>query len=123
MANAESTQSIIFQVHDTGGQAYDVLLRVAEQAASGTLVIRPAGGATQEHALTQMHKSRDGKTVTFHTGMATATLTVEESYTPPRLHLVARVFFPVVDATYTLSQAEQERLVAWLNALRLRELS
>ena len=123
MANVEPTQNITFQVHDAGGQAYDVLLRVAEHAASGTLVLTPAAGATAQYSLTQMQKSRDGKTVTCQTGMATATLTVEDGYTPPRLHLVARVFFPVVDATYTLSQAEQERLVAWLNALRLRELS
>lgn len=123
MANAEPTQSITFQVHDTGGLAYDVLLRVAEQAASGTLVLTPAAGATEQYTLTQMQKSRDGKTVTCQTGMATATLTVEDNYTPPRLHLVARVFFPVIDTTYTLSQAEQQRLVAWLSALRLHELA
>jgi hypothetical protein len=123
MANAEPMQSITFAVRDTGGQAYDVLLRVAEQTASGSLAFTPAAGVTEQYPLTQIQKSRDGKTLTCHTGMATATLTVEDGHTPPLLHLVVRVFFPVVDTAYTLSQAEQHRLVAWLNALRLPELS
>lgn len=112
-----------FQVHDVDGQAYNVLLQVAEHAASGTLVITPAAGTPQQYGLTQMQKSRDGKTLQCHAGPATVTLTVEDSSTPPRLHLVARVFFPVVDTTYTLVKAEQERLVAWLNTLRLPAVS
>jgi len=123
MAHTDSTKSMTFQAHDAGGQVYNVLLRVEEPAASGTLALTPEAGATQQYTLTQMQKSRDGKTLQCHTGAATATLTIEDSYTPPRLHLVARIFFPVVDATYTLSQAEQERLVAWVNTLNLRALS
>lgn len=123
MAHAEPTRSITLRVHDVGGQAYDVLLRVAEQTARGTLVLTPATGAPQQYTLTQIQKSRDGKTVTCHTRMATATLTVDDGSTPPRLRLVARTFFPLVDATYTLSQADQQRLVAWVRALRLHELS
>jgi hypothetical protein len=50
-------------------------------------------------------------------------LTIEDAHTPPRLHLVARVFVPVVDSLYTISQAEQERLVAWINTLSVGVLS
>jgi hypothetical protein len=123
MANADTAKSITFQVHDTGGQGYDVLLRVVEQAASGTLVITPEAGKTQQYALTQMQTSRDGKTLTCHSSAATVTLTIEDGSPSPRLHLVARVFFPVVDATYTLSQAAQERLLAWMHSLCLPELA
>jgi hypothetical protein len=112
-----------FQVHDTGGQAYNVLLRIEEHAASGTLVLTPEAGPSQQYLLTKMQKGRDGKMLQCRTGAATVRLTIEEGYTPPRLHLVARVFFPVVDATYTLHKTEQERLVAWLHALRLYELA
>jgi hypothetical protein len=124
MAPAESTQQIAFQVQDTEGHAYSVLLRVDAKAAQGTLVITPcAAGETRQHELSQLQKSRDAKTLRCKTGVATATLTIEDEPTPPRLHLVARVFFPVLDMTYTLSQVEQERLVAWINTLSLGVLS
>jgi hypothetical protein len=123
MANAESSKSMTFQVQDAEGQAYNVLLRVQEHAASGTLVLTPETGAPQQHLLTRMQKGRDGKTLQCYTGAATVTFTIEEDYTPPRLRLVARVFFPVLDTTYTLSKTEQEHLVAWLHALHLPELS
>lgn len=123
MPNADPSKSITFHARDIGGQVYNVLLRVEEHAASGLLVITPEAGAPQEYPLTQIRKSRDCKTVRCHTGAATVTLSIEESYTPPHLHLVAQVFFPVVDATYTLSQVEQEHLVAWVRTLRLHELA
>ena len=124
MAQAASTQQMALQVHDTEGRAYSVLLRIDEKAAQGTLVLTArAVGDTRQHALTQLQKSRDGKTLMCKVGAAAATLTIEDEQTPPRLHLVARVFFPVVDTTYTLSQAEQQRLVAWINTLSLGVLS
>jgi len=123
MAKVEASKSMTFQVHDAGGQAYNVLLCVQEHTANGTLVLTPEAGTPQQYMLTRMQKGRHGKTLRCYTGAATVTLTIEEGYTPPRLHLVARVFFPVLDATYTLSKTEQERLVAWLHALRLHELS
>jgi hypothetical protein len=94
-----------------------VRLQVEEHAARGVFVILPEAGAPQHHTLTQIQKSRDGTTVQCRTGVATVTLTMAEDATPPHLHLVARVVFPVVDATYTLSQADQERRVAWVNTL------
>jgi hypothetical protein len=123
MANTDAHKSITLRVNNAEGQGYSVLLQVEEQTASGTLVFTPEAGATQQRTLTQMQKSHDGKTLTFRTGPATVTLTVEEGYTPPRLHLVGRVVFPVVDTIYTLSQAEQERFVAWLNTLGLPALA
>ena len=124
MAQAASTQQMALQVHDTEGRAYSVLLRIDEKAAQGTLVITTsAAEETKQHELTQLQKSRDGKTLMFKAGVATATLTIEAEHTPPRLHLVAKVLFPVVDTAYTMSQAEPERLVAWINTLRLGVLS
>ena len=124
MAHTESTQQMMLQVHDPEGHTYSVLIRVDEKAAQGTLMITGrAAGATQQYELTQLQKSRNGKTLGFKSSGATVTLTIEDAHTPPRLHLVARVFVPVVDTTYTLSQAEQGRLMAWINTLSLGVLS
>jgi hypothetical protein len=124
MAHTASTQQMTLQVQDAEGHAYSVLIRVDEKAARGTLLIAGgASGETLQYELTQLRKSQDGKTLAFKASGATVTLTIEEAHTPPRLHLVARVFIPVVDTTYTLSQAEQERLVTWINTLGLGVLS
>ena len=121
---ALSTQQMTLQVHDSEGHTYDVLIRVDEKAAQGTLKITGSTtGATRQYELTQMQKSRNGKTLGFKSSGATVTLTIEDAHTPPRLHLVARVFVPVVDSTYTLSQAEQGRLVAWINTLNVGVLA
>jgi hypothetical protein len=124
MAHTASTQQMTLQVHDTEGHTYSVLIRVDEKAAQGTLMITgSAAGETRQYELTQLQKSRNGKTLAFKSSGATVTLTIEETHTPPRLHLVARVFVPVVDSTYTISQAEQERLGAWINTLSVGVLS
>ena len=124
MAHTTSTQQMVLQVYDTEGHAYKVRICVDEKAAQGTLVItESAAGETRQHELTQLQKSRDGKILVFKSSGATVTLTIEEAPTAPRLHLVARIFVPVVDTTYILSQAEQERLVAWINTLSLGVVS
>ena len=124
MAHTASTQQMTLQVHDTEGHAYGVFIHVDEKAAQGTLMITgSAAGETQQYELTQLQKSRNGKTLGFKSSGATVTLTIEDAHTPPCLHLVARVFVPVVDTTYTLSQAEQGRLMAWINTLSLGVLA
>jgi hypothetical protein len=124
MAQTVSTQQMTLQVHDTEGQPYKVLIRVDEKAAQGLLMITgSAAGETGQYELTQLQKSHNGKTLGFKSKGATVTLTIEDVHTPPRLHVVARVFIPVVDTTYTLSQAEQERLVAWINTLSVGVLA
>ncbi|HEY5870620.1 MAG TPA: hypothetical protein VI542_34490 [Candidatus Tectomicrobia bacterium] len=124
MAHTASTQQTTLQVHDTEGQVYSVRIGVDEKTAQGTLVITgSAAEKTRQYELTQMQKSQDGKTLGFKASGATVTLTIEGTYTPPRLHLVARVFVPVVDTTYTLSKTEQERFIAWINTLSLGVLS
>ena len=124
MAHTTSTQQITLQVYDPEGHAYSALIRVDEKAAQGTLTITgSAAGEARQYELTQLQKSRNGKTLGFKASGATVTLTIEDAHTPPRLHLIARIFVPVVDTTYTLSQAEQERLVAWINTLSLGVLS
>jgi hypothetical protein len=124
MAQTVATQQMTLQVHDREGHIYKVLFCVDEKAAQGTLMITGnAAGKTRQYELTQLQKSRTGKTLGFKSSGADVTLTIEDAYTPPRLHLVARVFVPVVDTTYTLSQAEQERLVAWINTLSVGVLA
>ena len=124
MAHTAATQQTTLQVQDTEGHTYSVLIRVDEKVAQGTLTITgSAAGETQQYELTQLQKSRNGKTLGFKSSGATVTLTIEDAHTPPRLHLVARIFVPVVDTTYTLSQTEQERLTAWINTLSLGVLS
>src|SRR5919198_3658873 len=120
MAHPAATQQMTLQVQDTEGHTYSVLIRVDEKAAQGTLTITGStAGEARQYELTQLQKSRNGKTLGFKASGATVTLTIEDAHTPPRLHLVARVFVPVVDTTYTLSQVEQEGLTAWINTLRL----
>jgi hypothetical protein len=124
MAHTASTQHLTLQVHDTEGHAYNVLIRVDEKAAQGTLMITgSAAGERRQYELTQLQKSRNGKTLGFKSSGATVTLTIEDTHTPPRLHLVARVFVPVVDITCNLTQAEQKRLMAWINTLSLGVLA
>jgi len=124
MAHSAFTQQMTFQVHDTEGHAYSVLMRVDEKAAQGTLMITgSAAGETQKYELIQLQKSRNGKTLGFKASGATVTMAIEDAHTPPCLHLVVRIFVPVVDTTYTLTQAEQERLMAWINTLSLGILS
>jgi hypothetical protein len=124
MAHTASIQQMTLQVHDTEGHTYSVFIRVDEKAAQGTLMITgSAAGERRQYELTQLQKSRSGKTLGFKSSGATVTMTIEDAYTPPRLHLVARIFVPVVDTTYTLMQAEQERLMAWINTLSLEVLS
>ena len=124
MAHSASTQQMMLQVQDTEGHAYSVFIRIDEKAAQGTLRITGSTtGETQQYELTQLQKSRNGKTLGFKASGATVTMTIEDAHTPPRLHLVVRIFVPVVDTTYTLTQAEQERLMAWINMLSLRVLS
>ena len=124
MAQTVSTQQMTLQVHDREGHIYKVLFRVDEKAAQGILMITgSAAGKTRQYELTQLQKSRNGKTLGFKSSGANVTLTIEDTHTPPRLHLVARVFVPLVDTTYTLSQAEQERLVAWINTLSVGVLA
>jgi hypothetical protein len=124
MAHTASTQQMTLQVHDTEGHTYSVFIRIDEKAAQGTLmIIGSATGETRKYELAQLQKSRNGKTLGFKSSGATVTLTIEDAHTPPRLHLVARIFVPVVDSTYTLSQAEQERLMAWINTLSLGVLA
>jgi hypothetical protein len=124
MAHTASTQQMTLQVHDTEGHTYKVLMRIDEKTAQGTLMITgSAAGETRQYELTHLQKSRNGKTLGFKSSGATVTLTLEDAHTPPRLRLVARVFVPVVDTTYTLSPAEQERLVAWINTLSVGVLA
>ena len=124
MTHTAATQQMTLQVHDTEGHTYSVLIRVDEKAAQGTLMITgSAARETRKYELTQLQKSHNGKTLGFKSSGATVTLTIEDAHTPPCLHLVARVFVPVVDTTYTLSQAEQGRLMAWINTLSLGVLA
>jgi hypothetical protein len=117
-------RQMALQVHDTAGQVHNVRMCIDEKTARGTLEITgSAAEKTRRYELTQLQKTQDGKTLAFKASGATVTLTLEEAYTPPRLHLVARVFVPVVDTTYTLSEAEQGRLMAWINALSLGVLA
>jgi hypothetical protein len=124
MAHTASTRQMTLQVQDTEGHTYSVFMRVDEKAAQGTLMITgSAAGERRQYELTQLQKSRNGKTLGFKSSGATVTLTIEDTHTPPRLHLIARVFVPVMDTTYTLSQAEQKRLMTWINTLSLGVLA
>ncbi|MBM3224646.1 MAG: hypothetical protein FJZ47_12695 [Candidatus Tectomicrobia bacterium] len=116
-------QQLTFTVHDPEGRAQRVLFTVDPGTATGELVLTGDGGATTQHRLTTLQKSQDGKRLTCQVNVATATLSIVDTESPPRLHIVARLFFPVLDMSYTLSRAEQERLVAWIQTLELAIVS
>ncbi len=122
-AHVSTAKRLSLHVHDHAGQTYAILLEVEERTAKGTLVITAQDGQpTQEHSMLQIQRSHDGTTLTCKVGAATATLTVEPGTTPV-LRLVARMFFPVFEAIYTLSEADQQRLVAWIKELTVATLS
>ena len=124
MAHTASTQQMTLQVHDTEGHAYNVLIRVDEKAAQGTLMITGStAGETQQYELTQLQKSRNGKILGFKASGATVTMTIEDMHTPPRLHPCRPDLLSRWWTTYTMSQVEQERLVAWINTLSVGVLS
>lgn len=109
---------ITVHMRNTAGETQEVQLSIDTGTAQGTLLITalPAG-ATQQRALTEVRKRTDGKGLTCKVSIATVTITLDDTPTPPTLHLEARAFFPILEATYTLSPSEYQRLVAWLQAL------
>ncbi len=116
----DTNAAITLQVHNMQGQAYDIQLTVDERAAQGTLSLcQTETGTTQQHTLSALRKSRDGKTLQCSVGIASATLTIQDAQRPPQLHLQAKVFVPIMDEHYTLHETEQQRLRAWLQTLQI----
>src|SRR5215510_7165815 len=88
MAHSASTQQMTLQVHDTEGHTYSVFIHVDEKAAQGTLMITgSAAGERRQYELTQLQKSRNGKTLGFKSSGATVILIIEDTHITPRLHL------------------------------------
>jgi hypothetical protein len=115
-----ATAHISLQVRDQEGTASVVRLTVDESDASGTLsILTPAGGVSRQLALTHLKKAQDGTQLTCDVSGATATLSLERDKSPPELHVLASIFLPVFEAVYQIDPADQERLIAWINALRI----
>jgi hypothetical protein len=115
-----STEHISLHVRDQEGTASTVRLTVDESNASGTLsILTPAGGVSQQLALTHLKKAQDGTQLTCYVSGATATLSLARAKSPPELHVLASLFWPVFEAVYQIDPADQERLMAWINALRI----
>jgi hypothetical protein len=115
-----SSEHISLQVRDQEGTASVVRLTVDESDASGTLsILTPAGGVSRQLALTHLKKAQDGTQLTCDVSGATATLSLERDKSPPELHVLASMFLPVFEAVYQIDPADQERLMAWINVLRI----
>lgn len=113
-----STGQVSLQVRDQEGTASVVRLTVDESDASGTLsILTPAGGVYRQLALTHLKKARDGTRLTCYVSGATATLSLQRDKNLPELHVSASFVFPIFEAVYHIDPAEQERLMAWINAL------
>jgi hypothetical protein len=124
MTEHASASPIALRVHDQDGIAHDIHLTAATPAGTGTLaILHPDGKVAQQFTFTRLQKSRDGKTLTCRIGFTTATLTLDDQPTPPQLHIVARAFLPLFNATYMLSQDEQQRLGAWIDTLSIGMLA
>jgi hypothetical protein len=97
-----------------------VRLTVDESDASGTLsILTPAGGVSRQLALTHLKKARDGTRLTCYVSGAAATLSLKRDKNLPELHILASIVFPIFEAVYHIDPAEQERLMASINALRI----
>jgi hypothetical protein len=119
-----SIEHVSLQVRDREGAASTVRLTVDESDASGTLsILTPAGGVSQQLALTRLRKAPDGMQLTCDVSGATATLSLARDKSPPELHVLASLVLPVFEAVYQIDPADQERLMAWINALRIGTLA
>jgi hypothetical protein len=117
---SDSTQHISLQVRDQEGTAATVRLTVDESDASGTLSnLTPAGEVSEELAFTHLRKARDGTQLTCYVSGATATLSLARDESPPEIHVSASLFLPVFEAIYRIDPADQERLMAWINTLKI----
>ena len=117
---SDSTQHISLQVRDQEGTSSTVRLTVDESDASGTLsILTPAGKVSQQLALTDLKKARDGTQLTCSVSGATATLSLARDKSPPELRVLASLFLPVFEAVYQIDPADQGRLMTWINALRI----
>jgi hypothetical protein len=116
------TPQITLQVYDQAGNAYDLHLVVREQTEQGTLTLRnPQGEVIQQFELAHLQKSQDGTAMACRVGLATATMTIDTA-NQPRLHIVARALLPLFQATYTLSDADRQRLRTWIQTLTLQSV-
>jgi hypothetical protein len=119
-----STKHIALQVRDREGTAYTMQLAVAEQQETGTLaVLTPAGEVVQRFELTHLKKGKDGTRLTCYVSGATVTLVLAHDKNLPELRVSASVFFPIFEASYQLSQAEQQRFLQWINELGISVLA
>jgi hypothetical protein len=117
---SDSTQHISLQVRDQEDTAATVRLTVDESDASGTLSnMTPAGEVSGELAFTDLKKARDGTQLTCYVSGATVTLSSARDKSPPEVHVSASLFLPVFEAVYRIEPADQERLTAWINALKI----
>jgi hypothetical protein len=115
-----SAGHVSLQVRDQEGTASIIRLTVDESDASGTLsILTPAGEVSQQLALTHLKKARDGTRLTCYVRGATATLSLQRGKNLPELHVLANLVFPIFEAVYHIDPAEQEQLMAWINALRI----
>jgi hypothetical protein len=115
-----STEQVSLQVRDQEGTASTVRLMVDESDASGTLsILTPAGGVSRQLALTHLKKAPDGTQLICDVSGATATLSLQRHKSPPELRVLASLFLPVFEAVYQIDPVDQERLMAWINALRI----
>jgi hypothetical protein len=116
----DSTEHISFQVRDQEGTTSMVRLTVDASDASGILsILTPAGGVSRQLALTHLKKAGDGTQLACYVSGATATLSLEHDKSPPELHVLASLFWPVFEAVYHIDPAEQERLMAWSKTLKI----
>jgi hypothetical protein len=119
-----STKHISFRVRDQEGTASTVRLAVDESDASGTLsILGPAGEVCRQLALTHLQKARDAMQLACDVSGATATLSLERDKSSLELHVLASFFWPVFEAVYHIDPAEQERLMAWINTLKIGTLA
>lgn len=114
----DNASQITLQVHDQERNAYTIHLAIA--AGSGTLAIMDGQGQMlEQHALSQLQKSHDAKTLTCKVGFTSVTVQLKSETTPPSLYIAARAFLPLFSATYTLSREEQQRLLDWIGHVPL----
>ena len=119
-----STKHITLPVRDQKDTPYMVQLTVAEPHATGTLsILTHAGEVSQQFALSQIRKGRDGMQLSCYVSGATALLSLKRDNNAPELHVSASIFWPIFEAVYHLDPTEQERFMEWIKALSIGNLA
>ena len=125
MPDPEITKAIKIKVKDKDGKKKDVDIKVDEKKDEGEIKV-----GKKKQKLKKLKKSKDGHKITgrfkhWFFGWIKVTITINCKAKPPTIRIVAvheKTGKTVKDVTYTLTHAEQDRLIRWIKGLKIGTL-